>query len=456
MGRRRARARAPPPRRPILPEVFDCLFCSGRDTVEVRADRIGRRSYLKCRTCPARFVSKTSHLWHPVDAYHEWLDKTREANYEPEESYHSLGGGSIPERAPARAACQPSGDVNAMLERDEQHPDMHPKTASSQQRNRSRSTQSWSSSSSRSDRASSEADELQGKSHGVASSSRSARAASPAVELQGRIEEAAYVVGCRSGVPEQDEHRPAERHAIAEAEMNDSPTTAAITQSLDRETSEVSASEVFRAWDMVWDMLGSPGSVSTARADAMRAPAPGAENDNGLPSETTPTLPRRNKILKPGKQVNLGRRQSVRLANRVVLVPQITQQTRKNTKNTSGRMASVKTRTHAAAAQPVAAQPAVESTTEAAATPNAVHRPENEELYAVQRLVRPTIFEGECSYIVSWKGYKEPTVEPRCNLLRDVESLVQSFERDHVVKWRNNPCRFTWRRRIASRRRKAR
>lgn len=406
MGRRRARARPPPPRKPILPKVFNCLFCSGHNTVEVNEDRAAGASRLKCRLCGAFWNSQSNYLWQPTDAYHEWLDATVEANYAPHGSYQSLEDGGLP---PAGAANQRSGDVNAMLERDEQQPNVRSTASSSRQRERSCSTKSWSSSSSQSE------DELQDESHGVAASSpRSARAASVVGDqLQER----------RDGVSEQDEHGSVERHTIVEA----------------------SVSEELLAVEMAWQAVQSADFESTAGAETMRAPPVSVVgNDDQLQRLTLEsglkrTLPHRNwKLGKKGKQVNLWRRRSARIANRMVQVPRAAQQTRKQT---LGRRARVQ----AAAAQPVVVQPSDDKVEEAS-------RPD--EKFAVQRLVRPIIYEGEVSYLVYWKGYEEPTVEPRCSLMRDIPDVVKAFERAHNVQWRKNKANrncYTWKRTVSKR-----
>eukprot|EP00930_Biecheleria_cincta_P016945 TRINITY_DN13609_c0_g1_i1.p1 TRINITY_DN13609_c0_g1~~TRINITY_DN13609_c0_g1_i1.p1 ORF type:complete len:781 (-),score=125.03 TRINITY_DN13609_c0_g1_i1:147-2489(-) len=372
MGRRRARARAPPQRIPKLPREFDCLFCCGHETVQVKMDRVLGMGFLKCRVCKASFQMRCCYLDEPVDVYGRWVDEATEANYAPYESYESVGDGGMAEQAPARASGQPAGEVDAVL---------RPEAASSRQPERAVSSQSeHASQSSQSEYPASEADELQeGERLGAAYDMRSPAydSQSPRCDTQGP-----GVVPDRVVAPASTCYQP---------------------ESLHREASE--------------------------------------ERRRPTVSETEPTLSSRDES---DVQADRELRRSARIAKRfVVRVPKMAQQPRK-------RRASVKTRTPAAAAAAAAAAPVV-------AQHVSPDLPGPDEVFAVQKLVRPMVFEGETSYVVLWKGYKEPTVEPRCNLLRDIPVVVNAFERAHKVLWRRNKAdkiAYTWKRTVSPRSRR--
>ena len=64
------------------------------------------------------------------------------------------------------------------------------------------------------------------------------------------------------------------------------------------------------------------------------------------------------------------------------------------------------------------------------------------ELFEISKLVAPSFKNGEPSFVVKWKGYKEPTVERKSKLMEDVPKLVKKFEKDHNVVWKKKS--FNW------------
>lgn len=399
--------------------VFDCLFCNGRDTIEVRMDRTLEMGSLKCRVCPASFQMQSCYLDEPVDVYSKWVDEATEANYEPYGSYTSLGDDGIPEPAYARTVNLPAEDVNAPL--------MRPVSASSRQPERARSSQSVSSSSSQSARADSEADELQGQSQGAAYAIQSPAYDTPIVDAETKITSPVIV-------PDVVTASASTCYLVPSGSPATAPTN---TQSLDCEANNESALEEFCDGEMgrPTGFYGTEGPVVTA------AFSNGGESDDI--TIHTQTLPSRDNAC-----VQVGRepRRSTRIAGKLAAqTPEVAQQPRRRT---AERTASVKTRTHTAIATPVAAEPLA---------PQLDDAPGPDEVFAVQKLVRPVVFEGEPSYVVLWKGYKETTVEPRCNLIRDIATEVNTFEQAHRVLWRRNKANrnaYTWKQTISPRSRR--
>jgi hypothetical protein len=49
----------------------------------------------------------------------------------------------------------------------------------------------------------------------------------------------------------------------------------------------------------------------------------------------------------------------------------------------------------------------------------------------VSKLIKPVIQKNKAYYEVQWKGYRETTLEPRENLLKDVAMMVNQFEEQY-------------------------
>ena len=49
--------------------------------------------------------------------------------------------------------------------------------------------------------------------------------------------------------------------------------------------------------------------------------------------------------------------------------------------------------------------------------------------YEVSKLLKNRTENGKIEYLVLWKGYKEPTWEPRAQLTKDVPKMVKAFEK---------------------------
>jgi len=93
----------------------------------------------------------------------------------------------------------------------------------------------------------------------------------------------------------------------------------------------------------------------------------------------------------------------------------------------------------AAEAMPPDASPNAEPAREAASA---------EPKWAVLKLLAPCTFQGEACYRVKWKGYSRSTIEPRSNLLRDIEELVLAFDLQNQVVWEGH--RFKWKKQVSN------
>lgn len=80
MGRRRTRAMKPPKKRDAVDVVFNCPWCSGAKTVEVKMKRQEKYAHLKCRRCMIDHKMPISYLHEPIDVYSDWVDKCDAAN----------------------------------------------------------------------------------------------------------------------------------------------------------------------------------------------------------------------------------------------------------------------------------------------------------------------------------------------------------------------------------------
>lgn len=68
------------------------------------------------------------------------------------------------------------------------------------------------------------------------------------------------------------------------------------------------------------------------------------------------------------------------------------------------------------------------------------------ETYIISKLVRPSVQAGKRGYVVRWKGYKEAddTWEPRDDLMQDVPKMVEKYERDNKVVWKQAVATKKW------------
>ena len=66
--------------------------------------------------------------------------------------------------------------------------------------------------------------------------------------------------------------------------------------------------------------------------------------------------------------------------------------------------------------------------------------------YKIRRIERPVMKRNgrkyTPSYEVSWVNYKDKTIEPRDNLLRDIPKKVEKFDKEHQVKWSKTKVTF--------------
>jgi len=63
--------------------------------------------------------------------------------------------------------------------------------------------------------------------------------------------------------------------------------------------------------------------------------------------------------------------------------------------------------------------------------------------FVVSKLIKPVIQNNKAYYEVQWKGYRDTTLEPRDNLLKDVAKMVNQFEKKNKIKFYINENRRT-------------
>ena len=63
--------------------------------------------------------------------------------------------------------------------------------------------------------------------------------------------------------------------------------------------------------------------------------------------------------------------------------------------------------------------------------------------FVVSKLIKPVIQNNKAYYEVQWKGYRDTTLEPRDNLLKDVAKMVNQFEKKNKIKFYINENKRT-------------
>ena len=58
--------------------------------------------------------------------------------------------------------------------------------------------------------------------------------------------------------------------------------------------------------------------------------------------------------------------------------------------------------------------------------------------FDISKLIKPVIQDNKIFYEVKWKGYRETTLEPRENLMKDVPKMLGQFERKNKIKFYTN------------------
>ena len=58
--------------------------------------------------------------------------------------------------------------------------------------------------------------------------------------------------------------------------------------------------------------------------------------------------------------------------------------------------------------------------------------------FDISKLIKPVIQDNKIYYEVQWKGYRETTLEPRENLMKDVPKMLGQFERKNKIKFYTN------------------
>ena len=59
-------------------------------------------------------------------------------------------------------------------------------------------------------------------------------------------------------------------------------------------------------------------------------------------------------------------------------------------------------------------------------------------IFEISKLIKPVIQDNKIYYEVQWKGYRERTLEPRENLMKDVPKMLGQFERKNKIKFYTN------------------
>jgi len=63
--------------------------------------------------------------------------------------------------------------------------------------------------------------------------------------------------------------------------------------------------------------------------------------------------------------------------------------------------------------------------------------------FNVSELIKPVIQNNKTYYEVQWKGYRETTLEPKENLLKDVAKMANQFEKKDKIKFYVNKNKTT-------------
>ena len=74
MGKRKSRTVQKAGPKLKVATVFDCPYCSRKETVEVKLGRKEGIGYLHCRVCAVRYQKRLGHLTKEVDIYCDWID----------------------------------------------------------------------------------------------------------------------------------------------------------------------------------------------------------------------------------------------------------------------------------------------------------------------------------------------------------------------------------------------
>ena len=74
MGKRKSRQVASKGPAPKVDTVFDCPYCSHRQTIEVKMQRKDGLGKLYCRVCTVKFQKRLGPLDKEVDVYCAWID----------------------------------------------------------------------------------------------------------------------------------------------------------------------------------------------------------------------------------------------------------------------------------------------------------------------------------------------------------------------------------------------
>ena len=61
-------------------KVFDCPYCSRRETVEVKINKKERIGTLNCRVCKVKYEMRIGNLTKEVDIFCSWIDHAGELN----------------------------------------------------------------------------------------------------------------------------------------------------------------------------------------------------------------------------------------------------------------------------------------------------------------------------------------------------------------------------------------
>lgn len=64
--------------------------------------------------------------------------------------------------------------------------------------------------------------------------------------------------------------------------------------------------------------------------------------------------------------------------------------------------------------------------------------------FIISSIVRPSVQNGERGYVVRWAGYKDPEWTGYDGLIEDVPKLIEAFEKQHKVEWKQHPQTEKW------------
>jgi transcription elongation factor Elf1 len=74
--------------------VFDCPYCSRRDTVEVKLVKKEGIGYLGCRVCAVKYQMRLGPLTKEVDIFCNWIDNAEQLNSGKQKNFGLVNTGA--------------------------------------------------------------------------------------------------------------------------------------------------------------------------------------------------------------------------------------------------------------------------------------------------------------------------------------------------------------------------